>query len=573
VTDFGLVRLDDAPDEPPAAPVELDVAPTALTRTGTVMGSPAYMPPEQVSGAAVDARSDVFSFCVSLWAGLYGQRPFAGETLRELHEAMLAGRVAAPPGRDVPAWLERLVASGLVADPERRPLLAALLSALDRERSLHALSHAERLLTEASELSRLSGGDQKVVQVAVSLLRDLAADLGDDRPGPVASRAPAPAVEIGEEDEVGPDAPILAEVEMAGSRAAAIVRRLGFQTLASHFLLREGVGSLSPDGRVAFEPEGWYPVRGFVKAAHRFLAELGPRALFNVGVAAPSLEERPANLAECVARFDIAHHRGFRWRGRSMHDAATGRITPGMGRYRAEALAERTLAITASGPWPCELDRGFLTRMALDVERDAVVAHDDEQPCRKRGAGRCRFIVRWGQSEAPRVWPGSRRLRRVADLDAFLFDPFGHYLVERRFVYWYLDPLLDGVIFFGDPETADAEKLITIWRVLLDSAVLHADLLDMRRITKVDTGFYAGLAEFFERARSLIDSRLSAQAVLRPRGMVGELITGYVALNPFDHPLRIFEEAEPALEFLGRGDRALAAELDAIYAEEVAGRG
>jgi hypothetical protein len=574
VTDFGLVRLDDAPAEAPAAPAELDVAATPLTRTGVVMGSPAYMPPEQVGGRPVDARSDVFSFCVSLWAGLYGQRPFAGETLRELRQAMLSGRVEVPPGREVPAWLERLVASGLAADPERRPQLAALLSELERERSQHTLSHAERLLTEASELSRLGGGDQKVVQVAVALLRDLAADLGDDRAGPVAARAPAPAaVEVGDEDEVGPEAPILAEVEMAGSRAAAIVERLGFQTLASHFLLREGLGSLSPDGRVAFEPDSWYPVRGFVKAAHRFLSELGPRALFNVGVAAPGLAGRSADLAECVARLDIAHHRGFRLRGRSMHDPATGRITPGVGRYRAEPLGERWLAITASGPWPCELDRGFLTRLVLDVAPDAVITHDEEQPCRKRGARRCRFFVRWGASEPPRLAPGSRRLRRAADLDAFLFEPFGRYLVERSCVSWSLDPLLAGAIVFGVPEAADAEKLAAIWTVFQQSTVPHANLLDMRRVTELGAGFYQAFTGFLERERALIASRVSAQAVLRPRGMVGELITGYLALNPIGNPLGLFEEPGPALEFLGRGDGALAAELDALYDEEIAKHG
>src|SRR4029079_15516122 len=73
VLDFGLARwgveVDDEPstlqrartDAPEAAPLE-----ASLTATGTVLGTPAYMPPEQLNGHEADARSDQFSFCVSL---------------------------------------------------------------------------------------------------------------------------------------------------------------------------------------------------------------------------------------------------------------------------------------------------------------------------------------------------------------------------------------------------------------------------------------------------------------------------------------------------------------------------
>ncbi|MBL4684736.1 MAG: tetratricopeptide repeat protein, partial [Nannocystaceae bacterium] len=67
-----------------------------LTRTGAVLGTPAYMSPEQVLGTTVDARSDQFSFAVTAWEALVGSRPFQGETLAELANAITSGLSEAP---------------------------------------------------------------------------------------------------------------------------------------------------------------------------------------------------------------------------------------------------------------------------------------------------------------------------------------------------------------------------------------------------------------------------------------------------------------------------------------------
>lgn len=69
VLDFGLARRDD-----PASDATL----TALTRAGAIMGTPAYMSPEQALGEYTDARSDIFSFGVILYEAVCGKRPFQG---------------------------------------------------------------------------------------------------------------------------------------------------------------------------------------------------------------------------------------------------------------------------------------------------------------------------------------------------------------------------------------------------------------------------------------------------------------------------------------------------------------
>jgi predicted Ser/Thr protein kinase len=140
VTDFGLVRqLGDgaaAPTEAPAASaLAAEEIPADLTRTGELHGTPRYMAPEQFKGEKLDARADQFSFCVALYEALYGQLPFAGDTLPALFTNVLDGRVAPPPAKTtVPGWLRRIVLRGLEVDPERRfPSMRALLVALEAD--------------------------------------------------------------------------------------------------------------------------------------------------------------------------------------------------------------------------------------------------------------------------------------------------------------------------------------------------------------------------------------------------------------------------------------------------------
>jgi tetratricopeptide (TPR) repeat protein len=134
VTDFGLARLSEGPRTEGAAPPMSPSSPEGMTQQGVLMGTPAYMPPEQIDGNPADARSDQFSFCVALYEGLYGERPFTGDSMGVLARA-IRERLPTPP-RDsrVPTWVRRALLQGLAADPAaRHPSMDVLLAALTRK--------------------------------------------------------------------------------------------------------------------------------------------------------------------------------------------------------------------------------------------------------------------------------------------------------------------------------------------------------------------------------------------------------------------------------------------------------
>jgi predicted Ser/Thr protein kinase len=175
VGDFGLARA--VVEEPPPAPAHrpppsdapMDLESTVgatvtaaaatpgaldstLTRTGALLGTPAYMAPEQIDGDAADARADQFAFCVTAWEALAGTRPFAGATLAALRVAVADG---VRLGEDrIPRRLRPILARGLAAAPAARfDSLAALLRAFER-----AWRRPRRLALAAVAVVVLAGG-------------------------------------------------------------------------------------------------------------------------------------------------------------------------------------------------------------------------------------------------------------------------------------------------------------------------------------------------------------------------------------------------------------------------------
>ena len=121
VLDFGLAKFDELAT-PPREVLERQSTPAVLTEEGHVLGTPAYMSPEQAQGRAVDVRSDVFSFGIVLFEMLAGERPFKGESGMGMAIAIARDQpidlARLKPG--LPVWAVTLVATCLTKAPADR---------------------------------------------------------------------------------------------------------------------------------------------------------------------------------------------------------------------------------------------------------------------------------------------------------------------------------------------------------------------------------------------------------------------------------------------------------------------
>src|SRR5690606_28038950 len=187
VTDFGLASREgeEAPGRDPGAPIpelpeelddDLDTR-LGSTQHGALVGTPAYMAPEQLMGQPADARSDQFAFAVTVWEAFTGERPFDLDGLRQLAITQLMSeradastprtrrglgvtQLTAPAG--MPAHIHRALVTALSLDPARRfPTMEALLHQLANDPRVRRRQLAYRT---AAVVLALAGVGALVVQ-------------------------------------------------------------------------------------------------------------------------------------------------------------------------------------------------------------------------------------------------------------------------------------------------------------------------------------------------------------------------------------------------------------------------
>jgi Tol biopolymer transport system component len=171
VLDFGLAKITGQS----APATNLEESPTVLmatTRVGQIMGTAAYMAPEQARGKVVDKRADIWAFGVVLYEMLTGRRLFQGETISDTLAGVLTKE---PEWERVPAREQRLLRSCLEKDPKHR---------------LRDIADAWRLLEDTpapaarSRVSGIAAGVLAITTVLALWAPWRSTEIGMERPSP-----------------------------------------------------------------------------------------------------------------------------------------------------------------------------------------------------------------------------------------------------------------------------------------------------------------------------------------------------------------------------------------------------
>jgi len=272
VLDFGLAKLRDEGGEGKAAGAATQAATMSVTQEGRVLGTVAYMSPEQAEGKTVDPRSDVFSFGVLLYEMATGRRPFQGETSISTITAILRDTPQSVTDLNtaLPRHLSRIVRRCLAKDPERRYQSTADL----RNELLEIKEEVETGEWEPPRAGVATGGGRRfnwwlvlvplfaTVLVVAWLASRSRSDHATVAPqGPFASVQMRRLTTAGEARSaaISPDARYIAYVLNDGGRQSLRVRQIAtgdeVEIFAAH---DEGIGGVafSPDGNFVYYDAG-----------------------------------------------------------------------------------------------------------------------------------------------------------------------------------------------------------------------------------------------------------------------------------------------------------------------------
>ena len=196
VLDFGLAKAIEPPGSvAPSASLSPTITTPAMTRAGMILGTAAYMSPEQARGIDVDKRTDLWAFGVVLWEMLTGARLFEGATVSDALAAVLR---AEPPWATLPAStpvaIRRLLRRCLEKDRKRR-LDSASVGRLEIEEALAAVPAIEGGAAPAAQPASARKTAAPWIVSAVMGLLAVAAVLyavgsGDRRAGPPVNAVP-----------------------------------------------------------------------------------------------------------------------------------------------------------------------------------------------------------------------------------------------------------------------------------------------------------------------------------------------------------------------------------------------
>jgi hypothetical protein len=191
-----------------------------------------------------------------------------------------------------------------------------------------------------------------------------------------------------------------AGIEVSGESLGAIVE--GFKkypSIASRYLAKYGLMSLDASGQMVVDRSKWYPLKEWLIAHEGIAQEIGHNSLYGIGKSVPENAVFPPHIKDiysAIESIDVAYHLNHRRNGVLMFDPQTGMMLEGIGHYRVTRVPnEQQVSCVCDNPYPCEFDRGIISAMANRFERQARTVHDNEAPCRRKGADSCTYVVWW----------------------------------------------------------------------------------------------------------------------------------------------------------------------------------
>lgn len=189
-------------------------------------------------------------------------------------------------------------------------------------------------------------------------------------------------------------------IDVSGESLGAILD--GFKkypTIAMKYMVKFGLVKNQGSKAPTIDRAAWYPQEAWLSAYEGIAKEVGVNSLFNIGKGVPEHAVFPPHVNDIhsgLASMDVAYHMNHRKNGKVMFNPQTGEMLEGIGHYACKPVSnENRIVCVCDDPYGCDFDRGIVTAMAARFEAGAKVAHDDDAPCRKKGAGACTYVVWW----------------------------------------------------------------------------------------------------------------------------------------------------------------------------------
>lgn len=136
------------------------------------------------------------------------------------------------------------------------------------------------------------------------------------------------------------------------------------------------------------------------------------------------------------------------------------------------------------------------------------------------------------------------------DIDAFVEEPVGRYVVGRGWLHFCATPSLWGAAVWGRAEPQNLTSLFELVDRTLQRAGEHVSLLDMRGLEHVDLAGFGLIGRYMSKHRSTLARRVIRHAVIRANGLLGAVVSGSYEIFAAPYPVSLFTELDQALDWL-----------------------